>query len=946
MQTCIQQGLRHNLAALRSAEQSPSASSQSGLITWQKSISEDQLRANINSIPVLAWTARPDGSAEFFNDRWLGYAGVSTEEARDWGWADSVHPDDLNRLLDYWRSLLASGQPGEIEARLRRYDGEYRWFLFKTEPLRDELGAIIRWYGANTDIEERKRVESLLAAEKRTLEMIAAGDRLADILENLCDTIDAHADNVISTVMLMDVDGLHLRPAAGRRVPRGWVEAISPLVIGPCIGSCGTAACSKQRVIVSDIATDPLGRTYRDIALSYGLRAAWSQPLLSKNQQLLGTFGMFYTNPRSPSEADVRLIEGAGHIAVIAIEGERSQAELAKAFDELGKSEAELRTIIDAIPQLIVVIGVDGNLLYANQAVLDYTGLTREEVGSERFHEVFHPEDSARLRDEREAAISKGGPFEYERRVRRGDGQYRWFLVQYKPFLDKRGTVVRWYCTGTDIDERKRAEDKLRRSEWNLLEAQRLGYTGSWSIDIAAGTVTASPEIHRSHSINPGEDPSRVDSYFKRMHPEDRQRVWDLLERCKKERTDFEAQYRMVGDRGTIKYIHSIGYPVLNNGGDVVEFVGAVLDITEQTEARIELEKALAEVRLLKDQLYKENLALRDEVDRVSMFEEILGTSEALQEVVSRVIKVAPTDASVLITGETGTGKELIARALHKRSARSQRAFVSVNCAALAPSLISAELFGHEKGAFTGATQRRLGRFELANGGTIFLDEVGELPADIQVALLRVLQEREFERVGGTQSIKVDVRVVAATNRDLKAAIANGTFREDLFYRLNVFPIPVPPLRERKDDIMTLLEYFVKRFGRKLGRDFSKIDKRTVELFRSYDWPGNVRELQNIVERSVIVSPNDVFCVDESWLVTDAAKVRSGQYVSEPEDGALGDERLVIESVLADCGGKVYGVNGAAARLRIPPSTLDSKIKKLQIRKSRFKAPLEPFSGT
>jgi len=209
-----------------------------------------------------------------------------------------------------------------------------------------------------------------------------------------------------------------------------------------------------------------------------------------------------------------------------------------------------------------------------------------------------------------------------------------------------------------------------------------------------------------------------------------------------------------------------------------------------------------------------------------------------------------------------------------------------------------------------------------------------------------VLQEREFERVGGTQSIKVDVRVVAATNRDLKAAIANGTFREDLFYRLNVFPIPVPPLRERKDDIMTLLEYFVKRFGRKLGRDFSKIDKRTVELFRSYDWPGNVRELQNIVERSVIVSPNDVFCVDESWLVTDAAKVRSGQYVSEPEDGALGDERLVIESVLADCGGKVYGVNGAAARLRIPPSTLDSKIKKLHIRKSRFKAPLEPYSAT
>jgi len=291
----------------------------------------------------------------------------------------------------------------------------------------------------------------------------------------------------------------------------------------------------------------------------------------------------------------------------------------------------------------------------------------------------------------------------------------------------------------------------------------------------------------------------------------------------------------------------------------------------------------------------------------------------------------------VLITGETGTGKELIARAIHKRSTRSQGAFVSVNCAALAPSLISSELFGHEKGAFTGATQRRLGRFELANGGTIFLDEVGELPADIQVALLRVLQEREFERVGGTQSIRVDVRVVAATNRDLEAAMVDGTFRADLFYRLNVFPIQVPPLRERKDDVLTLLEYFVQRFGRKAGKSFSKIDKRTVELFRSYDWPGNVRELQNVVERSVIISPDDVFCVDEAWLSTDTAKKRLGHCVPEYANGNWDLERQTIEAALEESRGRVYGANGAAAKLQIPPSTLDSKIKKLQIRKSRFK---------
>ncbi|HEY4050965.1 MAG TPA: PAS domain-containing protein, partial [Acidobacteriaceae bacterium] len=639
---------------------------------------EDQLRAIIDTIPVLAWSARPQGSVEFFNQRWLVYAGLSIEEARDWGWTAAVHPDDLKRLTDYWRSILATGEPGEIEARLRRFDGEYRWFLFRTEPLRDDLGTIIRWYGTNIDIEERKQAEALLAAEKRTLEMIAGGARLTDILENLCDMIDAQAGNSISAVMLTDTDGNRLWPAASPRLPNGWIQAITPAKIAPGRSSCGSAAFLKQRVIVSDIATDPLWNVYRDVALSYGLRAAWSQPLLSKSQQVLGTFGMYYTEPRTPSETDLLLIEGAGHIAVIAIQGERSQAALTSAFEEIAKSEAELRTIVDAIPQLIVAIGADGNFLYANQAVLEYSGVTREEVGSEKFRECFHPEDMERLRDEREAAISRKVPFAYERRGRRRDGQYRWLLVQYKPLLDERREVIRWYATGTDIDDRKRAEEKLRRSEWNLLEAQRLGHTGSWSVDIASGTVTASPELLRLVGFKPGEDYSSNDYHSNKIHPEDRERVRELFRRCVNERTDFEAHYRMLGDGGAIKYMHSIGHPVLNETGNLVEFVGAVLDNTEQTEARIALENALTEVKLLRDQLYKENLALRDEVDRVSMFEEILGTSQALQAVVSRVIKVAPTDSSVLITGETGTGKELIARAIHKRSMRSQRAFVSV----------------------------------------------------------------------------------------------------------------------------------------------------------------------------------------------------------------------------------------------------------------------------
>ena len=272
---------------------------------------------------------------------------------------------------------------------------------------------------------------------------------------------------------------------------------------------------------------------------------------------------------------------------------------------------------------------------------------------------------------------------------------------------------------------------------------------------------------------------------------------------------------------------------------------------------------------------HRDNLALRHEVDRAPMFEEIVGTSKPLKTVLARIAKVAPTESTVLITGETGTGKELIARAIHKRSLRSGHAFVSVNCAALAPSLISSELFGHEKGAFTGAVQRRLGRFEMADGGTIFLDEVGELLPDTQAALLRVLQEREFERVGGERLIHLDVRVIAATNRDLEAAVANGRFREDLFYRLNVFPIEVPPLRERKDDILMMVEYFVQRYANRTGKNIRFINQEALGLLQSYDWPGNIRELQNVIERSVILTSSEVFSVDEFWASQEASRAKT-----------------------------------------------------------------------
>ena len=585
--------------------------------------SEARLRKIVDTIPTLAWCNLPDGSNEFVNQRWCDYTGLSPEEVQRVGCKVAIHPEDLPKWLDEWRTLVASGEGGEIEARLRRHDGGYRWFLIRVEPLQDESGEIVRWYGTNTDIDDLKQTEAKLREDER-----------------------------------------------------------------------------------------------------------------------------------------------------------------------------EVRRITDAIPQTIVVQDADGTPVYANKAVLDYTGLTMEDVITSDFRaRIFHPEDLESLREERRAALARGLPFEIEQRALRKDGQYRWFLIRYNPFRDEQGRLVRWYATGTDIDDRKRTEDRVR----------------------------------------------------------------------------------------------------------------------------------------------NENVALREDIVRSSMFEEIVGSSESLRHVLAQVSKVAPTDSTVLILGETGTGKELIARAIHNRSKRSARAFIRVNCAAISPSLIASELFGHERGSFTGALQRHLGRFESADGGTIFLDEVGDLPPETQVALLRVLQEREFERVGGSQTVSVDVRVLAATNSDLSAAVAEGTFRQDLFYRLNVFPIRIPALRERVDDIPLLVGYLIDRYAQKAGKKIRNINKKTLDLFQAYDWPGNIRELQNVIERAVIVCDGEIFSVDEAWLTRMAPK---SAVTSVPLVANLVErEREMVETALREAEGVVGGPTGAAAKLAIPRQTLESKIRKLGINRHRFKTP-------
>jgi PAS domain S-box-containing protein len=516
-------------------------------------------------------------------------------------------------------------------------------------------------------------------------------------------------------------------------------------------------------------------------------------------------------------------------------------------------------------------------------------------------------------------------------------GEIKWVHTVGHPIFGAAGELVQFLGSSMDITERRRAETELRRSETYLAEAQKLSHTGSWAWDVRTQDVFWSEEMFRLFDYDPGNTKSTLAHFFERVHPDDRASV---EQRAKRESTqtdgmESEGDFRIVLADGTIKHLHSIAHAVTNALGEVIEVVGTTMDVTEHYEARAALETAFAEIRTLKDQLFKENIALRDEIDKASMFEEIVGESPALQAVLTRVAKVAPTDSTVLITGETGTGKELIARAIHKRSLRSSRAFVSVNCAAIPSTLISSELFGHERGAFTGALHRRLGRFELAEGGTIFLDEIGELPAETQIALLRVLQEREFERVGGTQSIRANVRVITATNRNLESAISAGAFRSDLFYRLSVFPIEMPPLRERKEDIPTLVEYFIHRYSRNAGKKLRTIEKRTLELLRSYVWPGNIRELQNVIERSIILCDADTFSVDPSWLSFESSA--PGQSSEPIARKSAAQKKESIEEALAASGGRVAGPSGAAVRLDMPASTLESKIRSLKINKFRFK---------
>jgi PAS domain S-box-containing protein len=472
-----------------------------------------------------------------------------------------------------------------------------------------------------------------------------------------------------------------------------------------------------------------------------------------------------------------------------------------------------------------------------------------------------------------------------------------------------------------------RAKAALRTSEERYLLALAGSTDGLWDWDLLSDTVFYSDRFREILGYSSEEFPGTMDSFRSRLHPEDAEPIWAAIKRHLQAHVPYKVEYRLLKKSGEYLWFLARGQAIWNAEGKAIRMSGSIQDITERKQAELDLRAALSEIKELKEKLEVERAYLQEEIKLVYNYENIVGQSDALKYVLYKAEQIAPGDTTVLVLGETGTGKELVARAIHSLSTRKNRALVKVNCATLPANLIESELFGHEKGSFTGAHARQLGRFEVADGTTLFLDEIGELPLELQPKLLRVIQDGEFERLGSSGTIKVDVRVIAATNRNLEEEVRRGQFREDLWYRLSIFPITVPPLRERIEDIAQLVDFFVTKISKRLGKSIESIPTSVMNALQNYQWPGNVRELENVLERAVINSSGP-----KLRLVDELKKPHKD--LTAPQKTLEELERDHIILVLEQTNWKVGGKNGAAEILGLNRSTLRARIRKLGIRQS------------
>ncbi|HEX7286130.1 MAG TPA: sigma 54-interacting transcriptional regulator [Candidatus Angelobacter sp.] len=779
---------------------------------------------------------------------------------------------------------------------------------------------------ANEDarLEALRRYRILDTPEQREF------DDVAGLAAALCDA-------PIALISLIDADRQWFKARVGlrsREMPRN-------------VAFCAHAILQHDLLVVTDALADARFADNPLVTGELNIRFYAGAPLITPEGHALGTLCVIDVVPRKLSEQQQQALRVLSSQLMAQLELGRAQAELEQAAQETRKTTEALRTseefqdrLIACSQDCIKVLDLDGRLQFMNAGgmrVLEVCDF--DSVANSNWLDFWQGPDRAAA-EEAVAKAREGG-------IGRFMGFFptvitrtpMWFDVVISPILDSQGRPEKLLALSRDVTERKNTESALRAAHQFNQEIINSAAEGIIVYDMELRYLVFNPFIQeltgrraeevlgrRAPDVFPWIREMGLDKMMERAVQGEVVHVPDLLVHPQTGREIWESV--------------TFG-PHRDAEGKIIGAIALIRDISERKLAEKALKDALAEVETLKNRLQAENKYLQDEIRREHNFEEIVGGSPSLLELLRKVERVAPTDSTVMLYGETGTGKELIARALHNSSKRKDRPLVKVNCGAIPSALVESELFGHVKGAFTGALERRVGRFELADGGTLFLDEVGELPLETQVKLLRILQEQEFEPVGSSKTVHVDVRILAATNRDLEEAVQAGRFRPDLFYRLNVLPLHVPALRERREDIPHLALFFLDRYCKKAGKQMEGVSQETMELLQRYSWPGNIRELQNVMERGVALAQGSILHLGPDLLPVEGASATSSTLAQRDEldkDNGTASrlpleeiEKLHIVSILRDTKGVIEGPNGAAGILGLHPNTLRSRMKKLGI---------------
>ena len=886
--------------------------------------SEARYRALVMASAEMVWRGNARGKGFFVNPSWQQLTGQNENEMREFGWLQAVHPDDRERTERLWGRAMIEKRSYENELRIRTRDGSYRHFSVHAVPILAPDGDVHEWVGANIDITERKQAEQALQDLVAGTAVIGE-EFFAAYVRHVAAALDVYCATVAEVT---DEHNSRLRTLAvwvGQRCEKNYEYDVADAPCGQVLRE-GKLFCCRERVQERF----PECRSLGDLnAVSY-----MGAPLFNSAGQLIGNLCIIDNKPLKDEWRAKSILEIFAARAAAEIERKRAEDALRESEERLARAEKS---------SLVMVTHADleGRWLKVPPTLCALLGYSEEELLGSYSKDVTHPDDfEAGWRQCQRLIRGEIKSFDLEKRYIHRDGHIVWAYLNCSMVTDSKGNPVCFLGYIRDITDRKQAEQALRESEQALRDSEerlrlalKSGRMGVWDWDRRTNLRKWSKEYFLVMGLLPFSVEPNYQVWANCMYPEDLPQAEAAVEAAIAGKKEYRFEYRVVWPDGTIRWVVERGEPIFDEDGQCVRVMGVLVDVTERKLAEEEIHR-------LKERLEAENVYLRTEVSGVHRYGELVGRSGGILKVLRQVNQVAETHMTVLVLGETGTGKELVARAVHGQSARRERPLVKVNCSALPGELIESELFGHEKGAFTGATGRQVGRFELADGGTIFLDEVGDLPLKLQAKLLRVLQEGEFERLGSGKTIKVDVRVIAATSRDLLQAVQRGRFRVDLYYRLNVYPIGLPPLRERREDIGLLAEVFLREASRRLGRLFDPISGEVLEALMRYEWPGNIRELQNVIERAAVISTGRLLQLPEEWAVSfeplsgaEAAEV--SRAIDPPAREATLEEleRSHILQVLQQTRWRVEGSKGAAAILGLNPSTLRSRMHKLGIKR-------------